>query len=126
MKKTIRIWHTTICSHQVRKASTPSPLMRQQRDFFSADLEVGAESTFSVTAAAASCSAASAVRRQRINVNHMTQLSGSCCMSYVSCFGHGGEPLVRTTTTILDQAENTQLPDKTSQSKRQNVHNSRA
>lgn len=102
-------------------------LMRQQWDFFSSHLEVGAKSTFSVTAAAASCSTASAVRRQRINVNHMTQLSGSRCMSYISCFGHVGELLVRaTTTTILDQAEHTQLPDQTSQSKRHNLHNSRA
>lgn len=83
--------------------------MRQQWDFSSSDLEVGAKSTFSVTTAAASCSAASAVRRQRVNVNHMTQLSGSRFTSYVSRFGYGGEPLVRTTTTAI--CDQTQLPD---------------
>lgn len=90
MKKAMCVWHMTMCSHQVRGAFTPLPLMQQQWDSFSTDLKVGAKSTFSVTAAAASCSTASAVRRQPINVNHMTQLSGSCCISYVSCFGHGG------------------------------------
>lgn len=44
-----------MCSHQIRRAFTPSVLMRRQWDFFCADLEVGANSTFSVTTAVASC-----------------------------------------------------------------------
>lgn len=54
MKK-LCIWHVKMCSHQFCRAFTPSVLMRRQWDFFSADLEVGAISTFSVTTAIASC-----------------------------------------------------------------------